>query len=239
MHFRDALRSPFLPLALAALAATACGPGAPGAVVPAEAPTVSREQASRWVAPTVPAGHVLHRFRWLFRDERSSAGGSGSARYAGPDSLRFDVRGPLGAGAAAAVVVGDTAVWTRPPEAIERLVPNYPLMWAMFGVARLPTSTGTTIRGLQDGDRTSWHYVEAGDTIAYVRTAGAKPTLVTIVRRGGEVLGRAETEFSAEGRPVKAKLVVPEVPAQLELTFTASGPARAFPADVWSPPAAE
>ena len=73
------------------------------------------------------AEHRLHRFKWLFQDERSSAGGRGSARIAPPDSLRFDVAGPFGSGAAAAAVVGDQPLWAEPPDAVKKLVPNYPL----------------------------------------------------------------------------------------------------------------
>ena len=62
----------------------------------------------------------------------------GSARVAPPDSLRFDVAGPFGAGAAAAAVIGDQPLWAEPPDAVKKLVPNYPLMWAMFGIARQP-----------------------------------------------------------------------------------------------------
>ena len=107
---------------------------------------VSREQVAEWVRGTLPAEHRLHRFKWLFRDENSSAGGRGSARIAPPDSMRFDVAGPFGSGAASAAVVGDQPLWAEPPDAIEKLVPNYPLMWAMFGVARLPEAGADSAR---------------------------------------------------------------------------------------------
>src|SRR6476661_3597691 len=141
---------------------------APGAVVPAGAAPVSREQVGQWVEATVPHEHRLHRFKWLFRDERSSAGGRGSARVAPPDSLRFDVAGPFGSGAASAVVVGDRALWTEPPDAIAKMVPNYPLMWAMFGVARMPPD-GMNLRGLSRGQTTAWQYAGASDTVDYAR----------------------------------------------------------------------
>src|ERR671924_896209 len=124
----------------------ACRPGTPGSVIPASAEPVSQEQVATWVASTVPTDHLLHRFKWLFRDERSSAGGRGSARVAPPDSMRFDVAGPFGSGAASAVVVGDQPLWAEPPDAVRKLVPNYPLMWGMFGVAR-PPSAGAGVRG--------------------------------------------------------------------------------------------
>ena len=81
-----------------------------------------------------------------FGTSKSSAGGRGSARIAPPDSLRFDVAGPFGSGAASAAVVGERPLWAEPPDAIDKLVPNYPLMWAMFGVARLPADGADAAR---------------------------------------------------------------------------------------------
>src|SRR3954463_10311055 len=127
----------------------------PGAVLPAAAEPVSEGQVAQWVASTLPSDRQLHRFKWLFKDERASAGGRGSARVAPPDSMRFDVAGPFGSGAASAVVVGDQALWTEPPDAIAKMVPNSPLMWAMFGVARMPPP-GAQLRGVSHGAVTSW-----------------------------------------------------------------------------------
>ncbi len=214
-----------------ALALSGCR-GAPGPLVPVAAAPVSREQVSQWVTATVPAGHRLHRFKWLFQDERSSAGGRGSARVAPPDSLRFDVAGPFGSGAAAAAVVGDRPLWAQPPDAVTKLVPNYPLMWAMFGVARLPED-GDSLRGLSDGTVTAWRYAHDADTVEYVRTGGKNGTLVAEVRHAGEVVGRAETTLAADGTPLAARLVVPSAPAKLDLTFLSTARA-AFAPEIWT-----
>jgi hypothetical protein len=192
---------------------------------------VSREQVSQWVTATIPAEHRLHRFKWLFQDERSSAGGRGSARIAPPDSMRFDVAGPFGSGAAAAAVVGDEPLWAEPPDAVKKLVPNYPLMWAMFGVARLP-GEGDSLRGLSEGATTAWRYANATDTVDYARTTGQMGKLVTEVRRAGKVVGRAETTLDASGTPIVARLVVPSVPAKLDLTFLSTARAD-FAPDIW------
>jgi hypothetical protein len=207
--------------------------GAPGAVVPAAAKPVSEGQVAEWVAPTVPSDHLLHRFKWLFKDERASAGGRGSARVAPPDSLRFDVAGPFGSGAASAVVIGDRALWTEPPDAIAKMVPNYPLMWAMFGVARLPPE-GTTLRGLTKGPTTAWQYAGSSDTIEYARTLGNPVRFVAVVRQNGKLVGRAETQLDPDGTPLKARLTVPSAPAQLDLTFL-STKRDSFAPDLWLP----
>ena len=222
------------PLILAYLGLVGMGcRSAPGAVVPASAEPVSQGQVAEWVASTVPADHQLHRFKWLFKDERASAGGRGSARVAPPDSLRFDVAGPFGSGAASAVVVGDRAIWTEPPDAIAKMVPNYPLMWAMFGVARMPHE-GAKLRGLTKGATTAWQYAESSDTIEYARTLGNPVRFVAVVRQNGKLVGLAETQLDPDGTPLKARLTVPSAPAQLDLTFLSTNRAS-FAPDIWLP----
>jgi hypothetical protein len=218
-------------VAYLALSLAACR-SAPGAVVPAGAAPVSREQVGQWVSATVPQEHRLHRFKWLFQDERSSAGGRGSARIAPPDSLRFDVAGPFGSGAAAAAVIGEQPLWAEPPDAVKKLVPNYPLMWAMFGIARLPAE-GEALRGVSEGPVTAWQYADASDTVSYVRTGGKRVKLVTEVRHAGEVVGRAETTLDSAGVPLSARLVVPSVPAKLDLTFLSTSRAD-FAPEIWT-----
>ncbi|HEU5305156.1 MAG TPA: hypothetical protein VFU40_10970 [Gemmatimonadales bacterium] len=194
---------------------------------------VGSERVAEWVATTAPGESRLHRFKWLFQDERGSAGGRGSTRIVRPDSLRFDVAGPFGTGAASAVVVGDRAVWTDPPDAIARLVPNYPLMWAMFGVARMPAS-GVGLRGLTRDSLTAWQYAGPSDTINYVRVAGDPVKFTAEVRHAGELIGRAETTLKPDGIPLKARLTVPSAPARLDLTFLSTTRAS-FAPDIWLP----
>lgn len=207
--------------------------GAPGAVVPAGAAPVERAQVVDWVGATTPTEQRLLRFKWLFQDERSSAGGRGSARVAPPDSLRFDVAGPFGADPAAAVVVGDRALWAEPPDAVKKLVPNYPLLWGLLGVAR-PPGPADVLRGITDGPVTAWQYAGPTDTVAYAWTRGTPGRLVTEVRQRGEVLGRVETELDSTGAPLRAQLVVPGVPARLDLTFLSTTRAT-FAPEIWTP----
>lgn len=219
-----------VPGAYLALLLAACH-GAPGAVVPAGAAPVTRAQVGQWVEATLPRQNRLHRFKWLFQDERSSAGGRGSARVAPPDSLRFDVAGPFGSNPAAAAVVGDRPLWAEPPDAVRKLVPNYPLLWALLGIARLPDD-GAQLRGVSQGDVTAWQYAGAADTVSYVRTAGPRGKLVTEVRHEGKVVGRAETMLDSTGAPLTSRLVVPSVPAKLNLTFLSTSRAD-FAPDIW------
>ena len=207
---------------------------APGALVPVAAAPATQSQITEWVRPTVPTAPRLIRFKWLFRDDNSSAGGRGSARIAPPDSLRFDVSGPFGSNPSAAAVVGDSALWVQPEDAIEKLVPSYPLMWALLGVARMPAE-GAALRGLSEGERTSWEYAVGADTIAYVRTGGSAGQFQAEVRESGKVIGRVETTRGADGELKSARLTVPSAPARLDVTFLSAAPADSFAPDVWRP----
>lgn len=219
-------------LAYLGLVGAACR-SAPGPVIPEAAGPVSREQVAEWVASTIPDESRRHLFKWLFQDERGSLGGRGSARIVPPDSLRFDVAGPFGSGPASAVVIGDRAVWTDPPDVIARLVPNYPLMWAMFGVARLPAE-GVTLRGLSRDSITAWQYAGATDTVEYARTAGNPVRFVAVVRQRGKLIGRAETTLRPNGVPISARLTVPSPPAKLDLNFLSTTRAT-FAPEIWLP----
>src|SRR3990170_8344948 len=112
--------------------AVACAPGLPPLPMPVGLAEGSAETAARWADSSRPADNRDLRFRFQFQDEDGAASGRGRARLGLPDSLRFDVAGPLGAGRASAFVVGDSAIWTEPEEEIRKLVPNYPLFWAML-----------------------------------------------------------------------------------------------------------
>jgi hypothetical protein len=220
----------YLPLILL----LACKP-TPTVLVPAGATSLTSEQVRPWVIATEPTGNSIRQFKWLFQDDRSSAGGVGTARVAPPDTLRFDARGPLGSGRMAALVVSDQPVWAVPEETVAQLVPDYTLLWAMFGVARLPNPRAS-IRGLEDGRTQTWEYSLGRDTVVYVRRLESPGRLTAEVRRAGKVFGRVETKLSADGQPTSARLVVPDVPAQLDIQFVSSTAAPAFPPDTWLPP---
>jgi hypothetical protein len=215
-----------------ALVAAGCGPGTPPRLEPVGAGPTERAAVLAWVDSTAPQGSVLHRFKWSFKNERSSAGGRGTLRVVGPDSLRMDVAGPLGAGRAAGVVVGDSALWVEPEKSLDELVPSYPLLWAMTGVAR-PPATGAELRGLTEAARVFYQYVNGADTVEYLRESAAPIRFLAEVRHAGKVVGRVETRFDAAGQPVSSRLTVPSQPAQLDLTFYQHAPTNAFAPDTW------
>ena len=213
-----------------ALVTAACN-GSMAPVIPEHALTVAPDSATAWMATTVPAGRWLHRFKWQYQDDRGAAGGRGSAHIAGADTIRFDVAGPLGASPAAAMVVSDSPVWVRPEDAIRKLVPSYPLMWATFAVARAPVGARVVWAG-RAGESAVWRAVAGEDTIEWARSPGR---LVAEARRHGAIVGRVDTRIGADGHPLAARLTMPAVPARLDLTFTLSDSTARFPSDVWRP----
>lgn len=214
---------------------TSCAPSAPGASVPAPDPVVPWPAAARWAAATAPEGYRLLRFRWLFNDGQASVGGQGTARLAAPDSMRFDIAGPLGIGAAAAVVVGEEPQWVAPPDIIARLIPSYPLMWAIFGVMR-PPPIGAVLRGAASDTGTALQWADGADTVRYVVPPAGPGIFRSEWRRGGVTMGIVETKLDAAGAPVSSRLTVPSVPARLDVTIVADSIAGPFAADVWTPP---
>ena len=230
-HFRLDRLSRFLYLCLMA----ACAKPA-ASIAPRAMPSMSAQEAGRWAEATAPTGHQVTRFRWLFNNGEASVGGLGSARVAGPDSMRFDIAGPWGIGGAAAMVIGDGPGGCSRPTIIAQLIPSYPLMWAMFGVMR-PPPPGARVRGTQQGGRTALEWVQGADTVRYAWLASGPGTVQAQWQRAGITMGLVETRLDADGAPVSARLTVPSVPARLDLTIVADSSAPPFPPSVWAPPA--
>lgn len=198
-------------------------------LAPAGSVPVERDSVMAWVLSRQPAGNTLVRFKWSLDENGSRVGGRGSVRVAAPDSLRFDVRGPLGAGAAAAVVVGDSASWVDPEKALDRIVPSYPLLWALVGVPRAPAADAT-LRSLVLDDGRAWEFATARDTVEYVWRAGR---FLAQVRDSAGVLGRAEVTYRPDGTLSKAKLLVPHGRSTLEVRFDSTARPKSFPPEIW------
>lgn len=211
-----------------------CRSGSP-ALVPASIQTVEAPKVAEWVKSTAPRQSALHRFQWLYVDEQASKGGRGSARIAIPDTLRFDFAGSLGIGKGSALVVGDSARWVVPERSVEDLVPSFPLLWALLGVAMEP-EPDARLAGLEESGKTAWRYSQGADTVEYLRQSGDPVTLSAEVRHAGKVTGRTRMTMRADGTPIKAQLNVPSVPAKLEITFYATVPTPVFPRDTWARP---
>ncbi|MBI1967438.1 MAG: hypothetical protein HYS40_05575 [Gemmatimonadetes bacterium] len=189
-------------------------------LVPAPLAPADRDSAAEWARATLPPRQTAIRFRWRYRDERVSYAGRGMTRIAPPDSLRFDYAGPLGLGAGAAVVLGDTVVWADPKTNFRSLVPAIPMLWASLGMVR-PPAAEAVVYGRTEGPRQLWRFVHGADTLDYVATAGAPGRLEAEWRRGGSVVARSRTEYDTHAMPASARIVFPEGPARFDLTVVA------------------
>jgi hypothetical protein len=204
-------------------------------VVPSGLPTVERDSVLAWVGRTTPTSYRGHPFKWAFKSPDEGVGGKGNARIAPPDSLRLDMAGPLGSKRTAGMVLGDSAVWVTRQDVLDKIIPSYPLLWAMLGVARQPSAEAVLSGGVA-GEGTAWEYAAGADTIEYVHTAGKAPMLQALVRQAGRVVGRVETHFDLDGRLVSSRLYLPEGPSRLELTFTGDTTPARFKPEIWIQP---
>ena len=104
--------------------------------------------------PALPAlsilpGHSRLVFDWRYEDPDIRTRGDGAARTAAPDSARVDLFLEGGLGTAVAVLIGDT-LRAPGPNAVKRLIPPAPLLWAALGRLAVPPAADTSAR--LDGD---------------------------------------------------------------------------------------
>lgn len=219
---------------LVTLSATACAAAFPVAPVVGTLRPLPAADVDAWVASLRPTMHTTRRFYWTANQDEGT--GRGSVGIAPPDSLLLTYRAPLGAHPGSAFVVGDTAVWAQPQEDVQKLVPSYPLLWGMVGVARAPRA-GWTVEGHRDANRTAWRYTRGADTTAYVWwVRDGIGNLQTYVSEGGQPIGRVVTVFDASRHPVKSRLDVLISPARLDITFDKLPKPLTFDREMWLAP---
>jgi hypothetical protein len=185
-------------------------------LAPAALPQVSREDVARWIADLTPQRARLFELRWRYETQKGAVAGRAAARFAPPDSLRFDYRAPFGR-SGAAVIIGDSARWIQPRGDADFVSQVAPLLWAGLGIPRLPPS-GAPLWGERINDRRVWRYALGADTVEF-RYAPRARSLETQARTAGELRVSSVLEFSpATGLPVKADMVMPETAARFTLT---------------------
>ena len=195
--------------------------------------TMSAAEFGAEAARTVPAGSELVSLRWRFRDAEQGVSGRGAARVTPPDSLRVDVRGPLGFGRGTLVLAGPTA-WADPESLVRQVLPSRFLVWAMLGVVQVPDSAERFERG-GDGARRWLRVVEPGALVTTFELRG--DTLVGVVRvRGDRMAGRLVLVRDGGGRVVHATAEDLERKARLDFDIDDRTPAGAFPTEVWRHP---
>lgn len=203
---------------LAPLVPDALGPAEPAA-------------ATAWAAATWPRRATAVQFRWRYGDGRSGFAGRGTARLAPPDSLRVDFRGPLGY-SGAAVVVGDSVVWSEPRGDLDGLLGGVPLLWAALGAVR-PPAAGSAVYGGTDPAGARWRFVTGADTLEYRAQDGPARVLEAEWRRDGRVRARSRTEYGTDTMPASARIDFPEAAARFELSVVARDTLVVFPPALW------
>ena len=194
---------------------------------------VSAEEFAAAAAPTLPRGSELLALRWRFRDATSSVSGRGAVRESPPDSLRIDVRGPLGFGRATLVVAGGDA-WADPEDLVRQVLPRRFLIWAMLGVVQAPEAA---LR-YEAGDAGARRLVRVAEPDGVATTFELRgDTLAAVVQvRGDRVVGRLTLVRDARGGLVRADAEDLERNARLSFDIQSRTPSGAFPAEVWRRP---
>src|SRR5207245_11499634 len=146
---------------------------------------------------TLPTRYTAIRFRWKYQDDQKRWGGRGQARLAPPDSLRFDYVGPLGLGAGAAAIVGDSAIWADPEQNFRSLIPAVRMLWAALGIVRPPAPDAMVFGGGGAGGGGGgdsrvriWRFAQDGDRLAYRGPAGGGRARAAESRPGGQGVAR-------------------------------------------------
>jgi hypothetical protein len=181
-------------------------------------------------ARTLPSGSELIQVRWRFRDASGAVSGRGAVRLSPPDSLRLDVRGPLGFGRGTLVLAGPAA-WADPAGLVEQVLPRRYLVWAMLGVVQAPDSAAL-FESASEGDRLQLRVTEPGGEATIFDLRG--DTLTGVVRmRGDRVGGGLGLLGEGAGAVVHADAEDLERDAHLEFDIQSRSPSGAFPAEVW------
>ena len=183
----------------------------------------------------VPRAPIRYGLRWSFENQKGSAHGRAAVHLIPPDSLRFDYRAPFGR-SGAAVVFGDSLVWSEPEQELDQLFEFAALFWAAIGIPRAPP-TGWQIRGDETAERRAWQYVRGADTVSYVVAAPPTRRLRAEARLGDEVIGTVDVAYSDSTRwPASAVMFFPSSAASFRFTVLEVGAIDSLDENVWKRP---
>ena len=198
-----------------ALMAFACAPKAP--------PLRGIEARPALPALSILPGHSRLVFDWRYEDPDIRTHGDGALRTAYPDSARVDLFLEGGMGTAVAILVGDT-LRAPGPDAVRRLIPPAPLLWAALGKLAVPPAADTSAR--LDGDTLR---VEIGRGNVW-RLTVARGVLSRLERiEGGRIVQSVRRADDTHVRYYDAT-----VRRTLELTITRVDHSVELDASIWS-----
>lgn len=224
-----------LVLAGAVLAGAGCV-GALRSIAPENLVPVPADSVTRWAAPFRPAAHLEFDLRWRFENREGTAAGRAVARFAPPDTLRFDYRGPFGR-SGSALVIGDQAVWSEPEGDIDNLVPVAPILWAALGIVRAPDD-GSTLLGLATARDRAWRYTLEERALDYIHVTPPRPRLLAELRELDRILGVVEVELDTAGtaHPLAAVMRFPDQRSKFSLTVRQVDSVAPYPSETWQRP---
>lgn len=171
----------------------------------------------------IPRGHTRFVFDWKYEDPDIHASGDGALRAAWPDSARLDLFIGGGMGAGGAVLIGDQ-LRAPGPDALRRMIPPPPLLWAALGRLAVPPAADTTAR--LDGD-TLRADIGRGDVWRVTIAAGALRRLERI--SDGRII---QSVVRADDRHVRYFDAASR--RSLELVITSVDSNADFDASIWS-----
>jgi hypothetical protein len=234
---RSAVWHPRPPTVAAGLALAALGcTGRIRSIAPENLSPIPGDTAAAWSAGFRPSAPLQFELRWRFENREGTAAGRATGRYAPPDTLRFDYRGPFGR-SGAALVVGDEAVWSEPEGDVDNLVPVAPILWAALGIVPAPDETGTVL-GTATAERRAWRYAAGNRVVDYIRVMGPHPRLLAELREADQILGVVvvELDTTPATRPISSEMRFPPQRSKFSLTVRQVDSVAVFPPDTWKRP---
>ncbi|MDH5196697.1 MAG: hypothetical protein OEY20_05560 [Gemmatimonadota bacterium] len=205
-------------------------------IAPANLTPITAATVADWTAPFQPAVPLQFDLRWRFENREGSAAGRAVARYAPPDTLRFDYRGPFGR-SGSVLVVGNEAVWSEPEGDLDNLIPVAPVLWAALGIVTAPEEEADLL-GSETTDRRAWRYAHGDHAVDYIQVLQGKARLLAELRELDKILGVVDVELSdsAPTTPVSAVMRFPSQRSKFSLTVRQVDSVAPFPSETWQHP---
>ncbi|MDH3495791.1 MAG: hypothetical protein OER21_03450 [Gemmatimonadota bacterium] len=220
----------YYPLVVAALVGAGCTPRLTS-IAPVDLVPIPADSAAGWARAFRPAAPLQYELRWRFENRQGRSAGRATVRYAPPDTVRFDYRGPFGR-SGSAVVVGGEAVWAEPEGDFRSLIPVAPVFWAALGVT-LPPPAEAMVYGRDGPRRRAWRYVDGNEAIDFIHLREQSRFLAEL-RRDDRIAGVADVELAAASRaPVGAVMRFPADGSRLSFTVTSIDTVASHPPETW------
>ncbi len=210
--------------------------GGIGRLAPADLPPMTPAQVDSWVAPFRPSEAKRFDVRWTYQTQQGRSSGRAALLFVPPDSVRFDYRAPFGR-SGAAVIVGDSILWSEPEEDVGRMIQVAPLLWAAMGIA-LPPPPEAALSGVESGESVTWRYALPRDTLTYQASTSLPGGVFRAEMRGTDgVIGRVELDFADSApEPAEAMMRFPGSASLVQFSVVGIKAVEAVDAQFWVEP---